>query len=833
MGVDIHIKYLWVVLVGSVLWAVPVEAQLPPELEEAISWRLEEVIEADAERLGRASGPNNRCNGPCRAAPFYQTATELFEDPHGPFPLVSIAPYFEDKGAWHEAGERLGRRDCEGALKALDKAEAECGAGCEGLRAIEFRRAGALWCAGQKKASYRRIKALDELGYPGMEMEVRQRHRDYARALGRPVPAVLSPSLGRDADGYISRVIKEARKQADRGRVAEALASLHKAEGESHMPQHIRRLARVEAEILRKAERLEEAAEVYVRLWASDPEGRIAEEMASAIDRLIGAGLETDALGADERLDRVVFLASRGQKKALRKATERYVRRFKLRAGDQQALGDLCDGVYQEKKRDREKALRLLGQAERGAQHPAIKARALLYKALALRRLDRDDEAIEAYDALIRDHPEDHKVDEALYQAARLRLYKGHYDRASEGMAQLVAQYPDSPLLPDGLWQAAWTGWLSGNWDKALGVLDHLRRHHGQQRELSGLTYELKAMYWRARCLGKLGRTQEAIDGYRRVIERYPLTYYAAMAWHQIEALGVDPDKAVPFQPDLVTPMTPERVRDLSRSRVPAHPRVRRGLELWRTGQRQEAKRTLTTQLQFRDPPRGVVELLATFHLLDGDVHSSYWMAWKHGDFSVAPYEGNARFWGLSYPAPERLLTIARDVAADIGSDPMLPFAIIRHESGFRSEVTSSVGARGLMQVMPGSAKVVRRIWYDGKGPRNLRNDRDNMRLGMTLVQMHHHYFVGNLPLVIGGYNAGSGVAERWWRQFGDLDTDALVEQMTYPRTAAYVKKVIGSYYAYRVLYGEGTPPHIALSLPESLGTWKPAKDELIGLKTR
>ena len=43
---------------------------------------------------------------------------------------------------------------------------------------------------------------------------------------------------------------------------------------------------------------------------------------------------------------------------------------------------------------------------------------------------------------------------------------------------------------------------------------------------------------------------------------------------------------------------------------------------------------------------------------------------------------------------------------------------------------------------------------------------------------------------------------------------------MTYPGTVAYVKQVIGSYYAYRLLYGDGTPPPISLSLPSELGEW-------------
>ena len=76
-----------------------------------------------------------------------------------------------------------------------------------------------------------------------------------------------------------------------------------------------------------------------------------------------------------------------------------------------------------------------------------------------------------------------------------------------------------------------------------------------------------------------------------------------------------------------------------------------------------------------------------------------------------------------------------------------------------------------------------------------------------------------------GGFSGSS----RWWRNRGDLATDGLVEEMTYPGTVAYLKKVIGSWYVYRVLYGDGQPPPLPLVLPESLGDWARPDTDLVG----
>lgn len=776
------------------------------------------------------------CDEPCQAALERVAESVGLKADHGPFELISITPYFQEAShPYHKAHAAMaGRRpDCKRALKHLDEADARCGEACEGRQALALLRSRALWCSGQKAQAHKLVKALDERGYPGMEREVRELHRRWARSLGEPRPEALQPSLAVEAERYLKSIQAQARQLARDGHTDAAVRLLRAVRLQIRKRERSVQLVRMEGNLLRKAGRLEEAAAVYLSLWRQNPRSALGQSMMDALDALEKEGLKASPLGPSERLERLTHLAARGQRRAVRDARRDFAARYKLRGRDVRALRDLCEGVRQDHERDRDKALVTLRKAEATARHPALVARVLFAKARVLRRLDRDDEAIATYKRLLQGAPRDHVAPEALYQKSRLALFLGRADEARAAMTTLVAEYPESARLADGLWQAAWATWLTGDAAAALPLLETLAEHHGDEVEKSGLSYELKATYWKARCLAKLGRTAEAVDGLRFVIERWPLTYYAAQAWHRIEALGVDPRQAVPFHPRFDEPITTEKLRALSvDDKVPAHPRVRRGLELWRLGRRDAAKAALWVQLQFEGTPRAVVELLSTFHLLDDDIPASFWLAYRHGDFSVAPYKGNARLWGLAYPAPEALLEIAQKFGPKVNLDPMLAFAIIRHESGFKRGVKSNVGARGLMQIMPGSAKATRRLWFGGKGPSKLNDPRDNIQLGMTMLRMLDNYYVGNLPLAIAGYNAGSGVAERWYKQFNHLETDELVEQMTYPRTMAYAKKVIGSYYAYRVLYGDGTPPPIPRELPESLGTWgAPEGQQLLGLR--
>jgi soluble lytic murein transglycosylase-like protein len=132
--------------------------------------------------------------------------------------------------------------------------------------------------------------------------------------------------------------------------------------------------------------------------------------------------------------------------------------------------------------------------------------------------------------------------------------------------------------------------------------------------------------------------------------------------------------------------------------------------------------------------------------------------------------------------------------------------AVIREESSFKQQVVSNKGARGLMQVMPGTAKHI------GK------NAGVNVDLGMMASNEHYNVAVGskyladqmdryrgNPMLAAAAYNAGPGRVDEWLQRFGDprgsgVDPIDWVETIPFTETRDYVKKVIGSYITYMAL---------------------------------
>jgi soluble lytic murein transglycosylase len=158
-------------------------------------------------------------------------------------------------------------------------------------------------------------------------------------------------------------------------------------------------------------------------------------------------------------------------------------------------------------------------------------------------------------------------------------------------------------------------------------------------------------------------------------------------------------------------------------------------------------------------------------------------------------------FWTFLYP--RAFWEWVDHYARQSRLDPYLVTAIIREESAFAPKALSRAGARGLMQLMPGTAAQVAK-------ENNIRNSLDldtpapNIALGTRYLAKLHDEFGGNLALTLASYNAGPHVVRRWVGTLqSSQDLEAFIEDIPYPETRRYVKRVLGSYDRYRTLYGQ------------------------------
>lgn len=161
----------------------------------------------------------------------------------------------------------------------------------------------------------------------------------------------------------------------------------------------------------------------------------------------------------------------------------------------------------------------------------------------------------------------------------------------------------------------------------------------------------------------------------------------------------------------------------------------------------------------------------------------------------------NSSLASVFYPRP--YAEIVRSASEEFKIDSFFIWSIMRQESTFEPMIQSQVGATGLMQLMPATARFLAdslkiEEWNDSL----LSNPQYNIRLGayyLSLLQKEH----ASLNYAIAHYNAGPGPSRRWekWAQ-ANPDQDLAVEEISFRETRDYVKKVLSNLWNYRALYG-------------------------------
>jgi len=154
----------------------------------------------------------------------------------------------------------------------------------------------------------------------------------------------------------------------------------------------------------------------------------------------------------------------------------------------------------------------------------------------------------------------------------------------------------------------------------------------------------------------------------------------------------------------------------------------------------------------------------------------------------------------IIYPYPHR--TIIETYAAQYGVDPLFVVSVIREESKFLPQSQSNKGAKGLMQLMPTTAKsIAKSIGDKAYTDEDLLNPEKNIQYGTWYLADLQKLFSNNRTLVIAAYNGGRGHVQEWIDS-GLIDPKNIRQQdIPFKETRNYVERVLNSYQKYIKLY--------------------------------
>ena len=331
-----------------------------------------------------------------------------------------------------------------------------------------------------------------------------------------------------------------------------------------------------------------------------------------------------------------------------------------------------------------------------------------------------------------------------------------------------------------------------GNWKDVLNSIKAMSDEAGQ---------EPTWVYWRARAHLKLAKNDteraeanaalQSIAGVRGFYEQLAL-----------EELGQR--IVVPPRP---APLTVEE-KDAARK----NPGLNRGLYAIQIGLRSEGVRewNYSTNLHAKG---GMVdrELLAAADLA---CQREVW------DRCINTSERTQKVIDLEqrFPMPFKDAVVQR--AKQIDLDPAYVYGLIRQESRFIMDARSGVGASGLMQVMPATAKwTAKKIGLTDFQPHQITDRDTNIAIGTGYLKLVLDDFAGSMPLAAAAYNAGPGRPRSWRGQTGAPVMEAAIwaENVPFAETRDYVKKVLSNTTNYAALI-TGQPQ----SLKARLGTVGP-----------
>jgi soluble lytic murein transglycosylase len=143
------------------------------------------------------------------------------------------------------------------------------------------------------------------------------------------------------------------------------------------------------------------------------------------------------------------------------------------------------------------------------------------------------------------------------------------------------------------------------------------------------------------------------------------------------------------------------------------------------------------------------------------------------------------------FPMPFKDSVVRR--SKDIGLDPAYVYGLIRQESRFIMDARSGVGASGLMQVMPATARwTAKKIGMDGFTADQINNRETNIAIGTAYLKLALDDFAGSMPMAAAAYNAGPS-RPRSWRNGPTMEAAAWAENVPFAETRDYVKKVLSN----------------------------------------
>ncbi|HEX9369210.1 MAG TPA: transglycosylase SLT domain-containing protein, partial [Vicinamibacterales bacterium] len=457
----------------------------------------------------------------------------------------------------------------------------------------------------------------------------------------------------------------------------------------------------------------------------------------------------------------------------------------------------------------RDEARPFLDQASRRAE-------ARFFYLSALRGLGLEDQAVTLTRAILTDFPGSSWAGEALNNLGTHYIVTNQDDLAAQAFKELFEQFPDGPHAERSAWKYGWWAYTTGKYAETARVFEQAAATFPRS------DFRPPYLYWAARAREKMGERETAQARMRLVYTDYMNSYYGRLASRRLPA----PKGETLAAPGTAALAQPVSLRAAPPAPVPDPPPTAALIrQLLAAGLYDDG----LNELRYAQKAWGTTPAIDA---------TTAWVYHKQGDLRRAitvmrrAYPQFLAAGGEGLP-PEILQVIfpltywdaIRQNAALHDLDPYLVAALVAQESTFDAAAHSSANAWGLMQILPSTGRrLAASLGIKRFTTSMLTNGDTNVRLGTLYFKRLVQQF-GGIYYALASYNAGENRVIRWKAERPGMEEDEFIDDIPFPETQNYVKRILGTAEDYRHLYGDGAgKPGPAVTAPASKTSLPAAK---------
>lgn len=522
------------------------------------------------------------------------------------------------------------------------------------------------------------------------------------------------------------------------------------------------------------------AAEAYVRLYyeypLTDAGSTAARELDALADQITRRGYDADIGRAQ------MFFGARrwAEAKAAFVAVRPHV------SGDDRELVDLriaeCDYNLGNFAAARD-ALRPY------TQKASRRAEARFFYLGAIHELGDDAQYIALTRGMVAEFPDSSWAEEALNNLGTYYILEDKDQAAAEIFRELYERFPAGKRAERAAWKYGWWSYRTRDYAEAIRVFESAAATFPRS------DYRPSYLYWTARAHARKGSATVSASRMRLVYTDYANSYYGRLAEGHLRRAG-----------NLPSAMRAEHATQAAPPARPAlanEPTIRLLLSI---GLYDAAINELRYVQRASGTSPAIEATIAWAYHRQGELRRAITLMRRaypqflsvRGD--QLPPDVLQVIFPLTYWS-----SIQREAKAR-GLDPYLIAALIAQESTFDPRIRSTANAWGLMQVLPSTGRgIARQIGIRRFSTSTLTNPEANLKIGTYYFSRLVQQF-GGTYYALASYNAGENRIAAWREERPGMDEDEFIDDIPFPETQNYVKRILGTAEDYRQLYGPGGP---------------------------